>query len=93
MNSSVRREPELTPPIELGRELAKPGPNVGVSDARPTVVTRDGTMPLNWAMVDVCGGHFEWNQIEKHWVSDPSGAAIVIAEHHKTKAACAAGAQ
>ncbi|GLY84869.1 hypothetical protein [Actinoallomurus iriomotensis] len=74
------RTAELRLITELCRESAKLGLNVSMSDARPAAVIRTGTAPPWWITVDASGEFFEWRGAGfRHPVTDPAGAAAVIA--------------
>jgi hypothetical protein len=64
----------------LCRELAHLGLDVGMSDAKPAVsVRRRRTERRLWISVDVDDDFFEWRDGRRHVVSDPAGAAKLIA--------------
>jgi hypothetical protein len=65
----------------LCRELAQLGLDVGMSDAKPALsVRRRRTERRLWISIDVDDGFFEWcDGRRRHAVSDPAGAAKLIA--------------
>jgi hypothetical protein len=65
----------------LCRELAWLGLDVGMSDAKPALsVRRRRTERRLWISIDVDDGFFEWRDgRRRHAVSDPAGAAKLIA--------------
>jgi hypothetical protein len=65
----------------LCKELAQLGLDVGMSDAKPALAVRRCRTELRlWISVDVDDGFFEWRDgRRRHAVSDPSGAAKLIA--------------
>jgi hypothetical protein len=74
--------------VELCRELATLGLNVGLSDARPAVSVRTSlTSPKLWVSVSASGGSFVWRRDDDdhHASDDPPGAAAHIAEYLKIR--------
>lgn len=74
----LNRERELQALMELARELARLGMNVGMSDARPAVSVRDNLVrPRPWVQVDASRRSFVWrrDEHEHHTIEDPAGAA------------------
>jgi hypothetical protein len=70
---------ELVLIAALCRESAKPGLNVGMSDARPSAVFRTATKPPSWITVTVSDGFYECQGTDiRHSIHDPAGAAVLI---------------
>jgi hypothetical protein len=68
---------ELRLIVELCREAARRGLNVGMSDARPAAVIRTGAAPW-WVTVED-GFYACPAEGFRHPVTDPSGAAAALA--------------
>jgi hypothetical protein len=76
---SIEQTAEVRLLAGLCRELARRGLDVGMSDAKPALsVRRNRTEPRLWVSVDVRDGFFEWCR-RRHPVTDPAGAAKLIA--------------
>ncbi|MEV5706421.1 hypothetical protein [Actinoallomurus sp. NPDC052274] len=79
---------EITALVELCRQLAAFGLNVGMSDARPAISVRNGVTGRKlWISVDVSRASFVWRRDDHdhHPVDDPVGAADRIAAYLKKR--------
>jgi hypothetical protein len=84
MSDALYRDPELVVLTELCRALAGLGVSVGLADARPAVVIRSPE-PF-WITVGPSGKFFEWHEAQhRHSVTDPDGAAALVADQVKTQ--------
>jgi hypothetical protein len=81
----LSRDAELGALTVLCRELAKLGLKLGLSDARPAVVIRMKGLPPLWVTVDASGEFFECGAQNRHAVTDPAGAASLLASYVKTQ--------
>jgi hypothetical protein len=85
---ALHQDRELELITELCRRLAELGLNVGMTDARPTVVIRTRDESPLLITVDPSGQFFKWSEPERqHPVTDPSGAAALISDHVKAQRA------
>jgi hypothetical protein len=72
----------------LCRELARLGLLVEIRDARPAVSARTGSSSSRvWVTVNPSGRLFTWRRddIDRHPVDDPAGAAAHILEYIKLR--------
>ncbi|GAA4616472.1 hypothetical protein GCM10023195_73300 [Actinoallomurus liliacearum] len=72
--------------VELCRELAKLDLHVGVSDARPALSAR-GDLTDRKVWVEIDAGSFVWRRddLARHPVDDPVGAAACLADYLKNR--------
>ncbi|GAA4613977.1 hypothetical protein GCM10023195_60810 [Actinoallomurus liliacearum] len=86
--NEIDRNQALTALVNLCRELAKLGVNVGLSDARPAISVRGGLASRKvWIQIDPSGESFVWQRDDRalHAADDPAGAAARIAEYIKKR--------
>jgi hypothetical protein len=83
-----RRIRNLEALTRLCRELARLGLTVGISDARPALSVRAGAAGSKvWITVNPSGQLFTWqpNNVDRHPVEDPAGAAAHIFDYIKIR--------
>lgn len=65
--------------VQLCKELAKAGLNVGMSDAKPAAIVRHSDIGPLLITVDETGEYFVWREGQcRHPVIDPAGVARIF---------------
>lgn len=83
MDREISVDPELTPLLALLRELTARKIQVGLSDAIPALRVYTAFPGVQLHVYVTCSGEsFTWQEAQnRHPVTDPGGAAALIAEY------------